>query len=159
MKMTARTLWTMLAAVVVSAVAIVSVAAQQPERGQGQGFGPGRGRGFGPPAGQMLRGLDLTEAQRDQVREILVASRPDEATAKKTAELHKELHAALFADTPDLSKIEQLKAAIAEADAAAFDARIATQLKVAQVLTAEQRAKAREMPGHGPRGRGSRAMR
>lgn len=32
--------------------------------------GPG-GRGFGGPAGMELRGLDLTDAQRDQIRDIM----------------------------------------------------------------------------------------
>jgi Spy/CpxP family protein refolding chaperone len=64
------------------------------------------------------------------------------------------LRAAIFADTPDLAKIDQLKSAIAEAEAAALARRIDVDLKVAQVLTAEQRAKARELRGPGMRGRG-----
>jgi Spy/CpxP family protein refolding chaperone len=39
-------------------------------RGPGGPGGPG-GRGFGGPAGIELRGLDLTDAQRDQIRDIV----------------------------------------------------------------------------------------
>ena len=56
---------------VLGAIAIGTAFAQGP-RGSGQG--PGRGGGFGegrgPRAGLMLRGLDLSDAQRDQVRAI-----------------------------------------------------------------------------------------
>jgi protein CpxP len=114
----------------------------------------GQGRGPGGGAGPLLHRLDLTDAQREQVRSILEASRPDAASANKAAELQRELRTAVFADAPDQAKIEQLKAALNESHAAALSARIETELKIAQVLTAEQRAKARELPARGPRGRG-----
>jgi protein CpxP len=105
----------------------------------------------------MLRGLDLTEAQREQIRAIAEENRPDEAQRQKVGELHKSLQAAVFADSADLAQIEQLKAALGEAEAAALSKRVDVQLKIAQVLTAEQRAKAREMPARGPgRGRAGR---
>ena len=38
---------------------------------QGQRRGPGRGPGIGGPAGMDLRGVELTDVQRDQIREIV----------------------------------------------------------------------------------------
>ena len=69
MTLTTKTLWTTMAAVVIGAAAVVSVAAQPP----GQGFGRGH-RGFGPGGPgpmAMLRQLDLTDAQRTQIRAIM----------------------------------------------------------------------------------------
>jgi Spy/CpxP family protein refolding chaperone len=104
----------------------------------------------------MLRGVDLTDAQREQIRAIVTEQRTGEDSMRKLGELRRELHTAIFADTPDPARIEQLKGAIVEAEAAALAARIEHQLKIAQVLTPDQRAKVREMPGPGPRGRGAR---
>jgi Spy/CpxP family protein refolding chaperone len=59
-----------------------------------------------------------------------------------------------MADTPDTAKIEQLKASINEAEAAALNERVDLQLRIAQVLSPEQRQKAREVPA-GPNGRGA----
>lgn len=157
MKLTTKTLWTTLAAVIVGAVAIVSVSAQGPGFGQGpgqRGMGPG-GPGHGPGPMAMLRQLDLTDAQRTQIRAIMDESRPAEGQMKTMGDLQKQLHDAIFADTPDEAKIEQLKAAIGEAETAVLAHRISVEMKIAQVLTPEQRAKARELADQRPqRGRG-----
>lgn len=117
------------------------------------GRGPG-GRGFGPggPGGHvpMLRQLDLTDAQRTQVEDIMKEQR-ESAPGRQMRELQQQLHQAIFADTSDTAKIEELKTQIAAAEAAALNARIDTQLKIAQILTAEQRAKLRAAPARGRR--------
>jgi Spy/CpxP family protein refolding chaperone len=148
-----------------AAIALVAVVAMIPLTAQGT-QGPGRmGRGFGGPGvrGQgpggpgpmaMLQQLNLTEQQREQVK-ALMDERRDQRPGANMQELQKELHAAVFADTVDLAKIEQLKGAIASAEAAMLSARIDTHVKISQILTAEQRAKARELPARGP-GRGRR---
>lgn len=158
MNINTRTLWTTLAGVVLVAVALVTLSAQAQEPPQGRRERMGESRGFGPGRGPgpVLARLNLTEQQREQVRAIMQENRASgDAPAHKVGELQRELHAAIFADTPDLAKIDQLKAAIAEAEAAALGKRIEVDLKIAQVLTAEQRAQAREMPapggGRGPR--------
>jgi Spy/CpxP family protein refolding chaperone len=160
----ARTLWTTLAAVLIGALALVTVAAQAQEPRQpapdrqahGRVFGPGRGMGLGPG----LARLNLTEQQREQIHAIRQEARSSsEAPETNVGALQRELRAAIFADTPDHAKIDQLKASIAEAQASALDARIAVDLKIAAVLTPEQRAQARELPARGPgRGQG-RGMR
>ena len=158
MHINARTLWTTLAAVLVAAVALVAVSAQAQEANrprrehpaQGRGLGPGRGMGAGPG----LERLNLTDQQREQIRGIFEQARAsNEAAGRNAGELQRELRAAIFADTPDHAKIDQLKAAIASAQTSALDARVAIDLKIAEVLTPEQRATAREMPAPG-RGRG-----
>lgn len=157
MTLTTKTLWTTMAAVLVGAAAVVSLAAQAPRAGLGdgsqRGFGQG-GPGRGPGPMMMLRQLDLTDAQRTQIRAIMDEHRPAQDQMQKMGELQKQLHDTIFADNVDQAKIEELKTAIREAEGAALDARISTELQIAQVLTPEQRAKARELDGQRPpRGR------
>ena len=153
MNINARTLWTTLAALLVAAVALVTVSAHGQEGQERQGAG--RGRGFGP-GGPMLQRLNLTDAQREQIRGIVEQQRQtDQAPIKKLDDLQRELHALTFADSPDRAKIDQLKTEIAQAEAAALDARVELELKIAQVLTPEQRAQARELR---PGGRGARGQ-
>jgi Spy/CpxP family protein refolding chaperone len=154
MNINARTLWTTLAALFVAAVALVTVSAQG-QTGQ-ERQGPGRGKGF-RPGGPMLQRLNITDAQREQIRGIVEQQRQtDQAPIKKLDDLQRELHAVTFADSPDRAKIDQLKADIGQAEAAALDARVELDLKIAQVLTPEQRAQARELR---PGGRGARGPR
>jgi Spy/CpxP family protein refolding chaperone len=161
MNINARTLWTTLVAVLAAAVTLATLSAQPAGRSGRQGAGPeqGRlaGRGHGPGPALMLGRLNLTETQREQIRAILQEERQgDEAPLRKVGELRRDLHAAVFADSPDHSKIDQLKAEIAAAEAAALSRRIEVELRIAQVLTPEQRAQAREHPGR--RGAGRRSF-
>jgi Spy/CpxP family protein refolding chaperone len=119
------------------AVAAFSMADAQGQRRGPGGFGPGMGRGF-----IALQNLDLTDAQRDQVRAILQEERSGEAPAHR--KLHQQLRAELLADTPDDQKIALLRDQITRAQGEALTHQIDVQRKIAQVLTAEQRAKARE---------------
>lgn len=163
-----RTVWMLFAALVaISVVASAPAAAQFGQGRMGGGRmgpggpqGPGRGPGGpGGPGGLMplLQQLNLTDAQRDQVRAIM-DERRDERPGGNMPELQQQLQAAIFANTPDTPKIDELKAAIAAAQAAEVAARIDTELRIAQILTPEQRAKARELVarGPGPRGREGR---
>lgn len=152
-----RTLSTIVMVALVAGIALISLSAQSPAQQPGRPdraeARQGRG-GFGRGGGPLFGRLDLTEAQREQIRTIMKENADGERPAAKHAEFEQQLRAAIFADTPDLGKIEQLKATMAEAEAAALARRIDVELKVAQVLTAEQRAKARELKGPGMRGRG-----
>ena len=99
----------------------------------------------------VLRQLNLTDAQREQIKTLTDAERAartqsgGQAPARTLFELQQSLQAAIFADTPDTAQIDQLKANIAEAEAAALAGRIDLQVKIAQILTPEQRAQAREL--------------
>lgn len=140
---------TLVAAAGLIAVALTTVSAQ----GQGpgnRGMGPG---GFGPGPLPMLGRLDLTDAQRDQVKSIL-SEKPGQSNRQALDTLQRDLTTAIMADQPDLAKIEQLKSSISEAQSAALNDRVDLQLRIAQqVLTPEQRQKARELPaGRAARG-------
>jgi Spy/CpxP family protein refolding chaperone len=151
MTIQSRTLLTIAAAAVAmtTTIAAVGAAQTQPQAGRGPGMGPGRG-GFGGFA-PVLRQLNLTDTQREQIKALADAERAArtqdsaQAPGRKLAELHKSLQAAIYADIPDSGQIDQLKASIAEAEAAALAARVDIQVKIAQVLTPEQRAQAREL--------------
>ena len=152
---------------IVAAVTAVFVATVAVAGGQGPGQGQGRrGPGFGGPGGPGGRGMipgimqELTEEQRAQVRAILQEQRDGQEGPPADAKLRHELQLELLADVPNDLKIEELKAQIAAAQAQGLDRHIAVQKRVAQVLTAEQRAKARERLAEGPRqGRGGRGPR
>jgi Spy/CpxP family protein refolding chaperone len=64
--------------------------------------------------------------------------------------LERSLQAAIMADNPDTAQIEQLKTSIADAQAAALAARIDMELKIAQILTPDQRKQARELAEQRP---------
>ena len=126
------------------------------------GMGPGPA-GRGGPMG-LLRGIELTEAQREQIRTIHEQAREAEPPQQKMADLQKALQLAILADAVDAQKVDALKGSIAALEAQMLAKRIDIETRVSQVLTAEQRAKARENvenrvagprgPGRGPRGAG-----
>jgi protein CpxP len=159
-----RTLLTIAAAAIV--IGTTLSAGAQPPAGRGPGQGPGRGGPGGPLP--VLRQLNLTDAQREQIRTLMDterASRTDGQTqtpVRTLVGLRRSLQAAIFADTPDTARIDQLRASIAEAEAAALAARVDLEMKIAQILTPEQRAQLRELsargPGRGPRARGNRGV-
>ena len=99
-----------------------------------------------------FRGLDLTEAQRDQLKALADARRERGApAAAKVRELNQKLQAELFADAPDQGTIEQLKTDLNLAQKQALDERVAAELEMAAILTPEQRQQLRE--GGAARGR------
>ena len=150
-----KTLLALAALAAVTALAPLAAQAPQVPGRMGRGFGgPGIGGPGGPQA--VLRQLDLTDQQREQIK-VLMTERRQEQPGARMRELQQQLHAAVFADTVDAAKIEELKTAIASAEAELLAARIDTQVKISQILTPEQRAKAREFVANAPaRGRGRR---
>ncbi|MDQ3417665.1 MAG: periplasmic heavy metal sensor [Acidobacteriota bacterium] len=137
----------MMKSAVVGAVAAAFVASVAVAQGQGpgpQGRG-GRGPGMGGPGGP-ARGLmqGLTEEQRQQVKAIMDEGRDAQQGPPADAKLRRDLEAELLADTPNDQKIEDLKQQILLAHAEGLSRHISVQKRVTQVLTAEQRAKARE---------------
>ena len=115
--------------------------------------GPGMMRG-GP--GGFARMADLTEEQRTQVQAIFQEHRASREEGRAAMDLHRQLRAELLADVPDEQKIDTLRRQLVDTQAEALTAEIALQRKLAQVLTPEQRAKARERlaEARGVRGRG-----
>ena len=137
-----------IAAAFVASIAIAE--GQEPWQRRGPAVGGPGGRG-------MMSGImqDLTDQQRTQVRAIMEEQRAGREGPPADATLRRDLEAELLADVPNDQKIEELKQQILTAQAEGLTRHIAVQKRVAQVLTAEQRAKARERLSEGPReGRG-----
>jgi protein CpxP len=151
-----RMIWSTVLAMVVAAAVAIPVIAQPPQGGRG----PGRGPAF-DGALPVLRGLDLTDAQREQIRSITEGQRNGNNPRRNLMDLERQLQAAILAETPDPQKIDDLKNSIASAAATELAARIEMQERIAQVLTPEQRAQARDAlakaPGPGRRGLKPRA--
>jgi protein CpxP len=147
-----RTIWSAMAALVLAAAVAIPAIAQPPQGGRG----PGRGPGF-DGALPILRGLNLSDAQREQIRALTEAQRTAENPRRNLMDLERQLQAALLADSPDQPRIDDLKNSIAAASAADLTARIELQSRIAQVLTPEQRAQAREALGKAPGRRGGSA--
>ena len=145
-----------------AALSIAGDQQNQPPAADGRrgGPGPGRGRGgpfgpggpMGPLGGLPLRELNLTDAQREQVRQI-VDSRQQETRAigERAIAAREALHAATTSPSFDEGLIRAKAAVVAaiEADMAVSRARIFAD--VYQVLTPEQQAKAKELSGSRPR--------
>jgi protein CpxP len=131
--------------------------------GPGMRGGPGGGPGgvFGPE----LRALDLTDAQREQVKAIMASHREEQqAERSRMMTARKALHDAIAADAFDEGAIRAAAGAVAalEADAAVQQARI--HAEVFAILTPEQVKKAKalrtEMDSRMKEGRGrGRGMR
>lgn len=142
-----------IAAVFVASVAVAGGQAQGPQR-----RGPGM-HGFGGPGGRgMMAGVmrDLSDEQRKQVRAILGEAREGQQGPGAQPTLRRDLQSELLADVPNDQKIEELKSQILAAEAEALSRHIGVQKRIAQVLTPEQRTKARERLAQGPRERRGR---
>ena len=146
----------------VAAVTVVAVVAVAPvvmaqdgpmrRRGPGPGIGGPLQGGPGPmgrPGGPMipgLRGLDLTEVQRAQVKSIMESHQTEfRAVADRLREAHQAMRALVDADVIDESAIRarSTDAATAQADAAILNAKVRAEVR--EILTPEQLQKAKEL--------------
>ncbi len=136
---------------------VLGLAAYTLSEAQLPGRGPDGSRRGGPGGGRpeiaLLRAADLTDEQKAAIKAIREAEpgRPDGPPVE--ARLRRVLQAEVFADSPDTQKIATLQQQLAEAQAARLARQIAVEQKIAQVLTAEQRAKIRERLAQGPESR------
>jgi Spy/CpxP family protein refolding chaperone len=106
--------------------------------------------------------LNLSDDQRAQIKMLMDEERAQadaQSPGRKLMDLQRALTAAVFADAPDVSQIDQLRASIAEAEAAVLARRVDLQLKAAQILTPEQRQRARALSAQaaGRKGQGRAA--
>ena len=117
--------------------------AQPPARG------PEEQRPWAGPRGPrgdiaLLRAADLTEDQKAAIKAIREADQASGQGPSVEGRLRRELQAELFSDTPDAQKVALLQQQLTESQTARLARQIATDQKIAHVLTAEQRAKIRE---------------
>jgi Spy/CpxP family protein refolding chaperone len=87
---------------------------------------------------QMVQQLDLTDAQREQLRAVMEDARRAGGPGEQVRATEQKLQAVILANPPDLEAIEGLKAALNTAHASELDRRIELMQKVAQILTAAQ---------------------
>jgi protein CpxP len=148
----------LIAAGLVAALAGGSVAmAQAPTDAPGvQRRGPGPragGRALGGPADFGLRGVELTDAQREQFRTIVESHRAErQAVATKLREAHRGLAEATRAETINEAAIRARSAEVATAMADEAILRAKVRSEVFGILTAEQQQKAKELRSTRPRG-------
>ena len=145
--MTRRVLIAAGLAVVLAAGSAVAIA-QPPQGGPGvqePGRGPRGGgfRGHGPDWG--LRGIDLTDAQRDQVKAIMESHKSEfEQAGTKLRDAHRALAQATGAETIDEAAIRARSTEVATAMADEAILRAKVRSEVFGILTAEQQQKLKE---------------
>jgi Spy/CpxP family protein refolding chaperone len=134
-----------LSAAAVALVAVSNVAARQELPGR-----PG-GRGMREP--MPFAQLNLSADQKTQARSIFEKHREaGQATMEQLRTARESLRSAIYGSaTPDTARIEDLTNQVAELEAKALRARIATEIEVASILTDEQRQQMASMRPPGPR--------
>ena len=111
--------------------------------GPGRHGGPGGGLGMLPMLG---RRLGLTDAQRDQIKNIVSSHRDEwKALAGRVGAAHRALHEAVSSDVLDETLIRQRSADVAAVDADVAVARAHAHAEVLQLLTADQQAQLKTM--------------
>ena len=128
--------------------------------GEGRRGGPGGPGRFGGPGGPMGmlpmlgRDLGLTDAQKDQLKAIADSHKDDwKSLGDRARAAHQALNQAVMADSIDEALIRQKSADVAAVEADMAVARARVRAEAFQILTAEQRAKAKERAaGRGQRG-------
>jgi periplasmic protein CpxP/Spy len=116
-------------------------------------------RGEGRPRGDMVehisRELNLTDAQKEQVKSIIEAQRSaEEARESKLDDLRKQIDAATANGRFDETQVRALASQEAQLMADSKVEHIRAHSKIYSLLNAEQRTKADEMMKHrGPHGR------
>lgn len=137
--MTKRTL--ILAGLVAALAGGSAVAVAQPQGGPGM-RGP---RGGGPRVDLGLRGIDLTDSQREQVRTILQSHRDALREARRRlGEAHRTMAEAARAEAVDEAAIRGQSTAVANAMAEEAILRARVRAEVHGLLTAEQLRQLRE---------------
>lgn len=120
------------------------VSAEQPGFGR-RGPRGGRGTvGMGIITG--LRQLDLTDAQREAVRDVMEASRSEFNTIReRSAPLREALRMATTAEVVDEALVRHHTAQLADVQADMAIASAKVRAEIFQLLTPEQQAKAQEL--------------
>ena len=122
---------------------VLPVLARHQDPGRvGRGGPHMRGGGRGGPGGPMgllpgLNRIDLSEAQREQIRAILEQERRAGEPGQPIRQAEQALRTALLAQ--DAAGVEAAKAALTAAEAAGLERRVQITQKIVQILTTAQR--------------------
>jgi Spy/CpxP family protein refolding chaperone len=84
-----------------------------------------------------LNRIDLSDAQREQIRAVLEQERQAGEPGQKIRQAEQALRTALLAQ--DAAGVEAAKAALTAAEAAALEHRVQITQKIVQILTSAQR--------------------
>ena len=147
-----------LAAVALGLSAVAAVSAQRPGDGQPPFGGRGGRGGPGGPGGRMggsggpggigipLDRLNLTDAQRDQVKSVVDSHQAEvRPLGEKAMTARRALEQAVTADTIDEGAIRAKAADVASVESDMAVARARVYADVLQILTSDQRAKLKEL--------------
>ena len=135
-----------LIAVIAALVATGTAYAQGPGAGGQRGRGPGGPGGFRPGAGALLRGLDLTDAQRQQVRQLMQQHREQtRGLAGRFQQAQDARRHAVEAVPVDEARIRTAMQQVAEAqtELAVLEAKL--QSDIHALLTPEQQQRAQQL--------------
>lgn len=132
--------------IAVLALGAIFVAAQK-AGGEGHGKrGFGHGRGDGGRGGMMLRGLDLTDDQKNQVKQIMEASKSKVQPLRESMKASRDkLRLATENGKFDEAQVQTLATEQANISAQLLVERERTKSQIFQILTPEQRTKAAQM--------------
>ena len=144
----------------VTAGVFVHAQDQNPNEPRHGFMGPGMGRGGpGGPMGMLPmlgRQLDLTDAQKAQIKTIADSHKEDwKSLAERARAAHGALNQAVTAESVDEALLRQRSAEVSAVDADMAVARARAHAEVVQILTPEQKTKLQslqaEMKGRGGR--------
>ncbi|MTH46864.1 ATP-independent periplasmic protein-refolding chaperone Spy [Intestinirhabdus alba] len=92
---------------------------------------------FGPHHDMMFKGLNLTDAQKQQIRDIMKAQRDD--MKRPSVEERRAMHELIASDSFDKAKAEAQIAKMEEQHRAGMLKHMETQNKIYNILTPEQK--------------------
>jgi protein CpxP len=102
-----------------------------------------------------LRGVDLTDAQREQVRSIMESHKTEmDEAGTKLRDAHRAFAEAVQAATVDEATVRARSTAVATAMADDALLRAKIRAEVQAILTPEQQQQLKQRRGEGPRRRG-----
>lgn len=114
--------------------------------GARRGYGMHEGMGFGHGIMRMLRALELSDEQKEQVSSALMDARKTAIVSYAQLRVARmNLHEALLQDSVNDTEVNKIKEQIKTLQGELLDNRVKVQQSISRVLTPEQRSQARNM--------------
>ncbi len=138
--------WVLLSAFIAVSATVALSAWAQPHGGHGMGmFGGGHGMMGGRGVDHMLDGLNATDAQRSQIKQIAQAAAADMKAQREAGRALRERAMQIFAaPNVDAAAAESVRAQMQQQHDQASKRMLQAMLDASKVLTPEQRAKLAE---------------